>query len=139
MILNLHVKSIETKVYMSQEEISKHHNINVSNEITINSPSSVGEQDIVKVNWTLSITYLNPSIGYIRIIGTMDCKYDNPTFLLKNIPNDIKSEMTNTILFNLASYLIDTAKLHNIPSPIPIPKITFGEPKKTNSEIKYHG
>ncbi len=139
MILNLYVKSIETKVYMPQEELSKHHNINITNEININNPSLIGEPAMLKVNWSLSINYLNPSIGYIRLTGAINYSHSEPESLLKILPNDIKNEMANAILANFASYLIETAKLHNIPSPIPLPRITFEEVKKNNTNTGYHG
>ncbi len=139
MITNLYVKSIETKVYMTQEELSKHHNINIANEINISNPSLIGVPAMLRVNWSLSINYLNPSIGYIRVTGTINYNHNSPESLLKTLPNDIKSQMANTILTNLASYLIETAKLHNIPSPIPLPRITFEDAKKNNINTGYHG
>ncbi len=139
MITNLYIKSIETKVYMPQEELSKHHNINITNEININNPSLIGEPAMLKVNWSLSINYLNPSIGYIRVTGIINYKHNSPESLLKTLPNDIKNEMANAILANFASYLIETAKLHNIPSPIPLPRVNFEELKKDNANTGYHG
>lgn len=147
MILNFNITQIETKAYMSPEEIHKYHNINITNEINIKDPSIIkssqisGEIPILKVNWSLSINYLNPSMGYIRFTGIMNCRYKDPEPLLTELPVNIKNEMANAILLNMASYLIETAKLHNLPSPIPIPKVDFGKNtiKKDNNDIGYHG
>jgi len=144
MILNMYVNLIETKVYMSPEEISKYTNINVANEINMNKPSIVKifiestEIPILKVNWSMSINYLNPNIGYIRLNGIINCQYKEPETMLIDLPNNVKNEISNAILFTLASYIIETARLHNLPSPIPIPKIDFN---KTNNikETGYHG
>lgn len=149
MILNFHLKSIETKTYMSPEEMHNYHQINIQNEININNPSLSkssnlsGEIPILKVEWSLSVNYLNPSLGYIRLVGTINCHYKDPESMLKVLPIDVRNEISNSVLTNMAAYLIETAKFHNLPSPIPIPKIDFGQVngqfKKNNGEMGYHG
>ena len=148
MILNLYITSMETKVYVSPEEISKYNNINMRLELNINKQTIVKifinsiEIPILKINWSMSVNYLNPNIGYIRLSGIINCQYKDPETMLTNLPNDVKNEISNAILITLASYIIETSRLHNLPSPIPIPKIDFN---KTNNDIKnikdtgYHG
>lgn len=143
MILNLNLSQIETRVYMSPEEMLKYHSINITNEINIKNQSITKSSDIsdeipiLKVNWTLSINYINPSMGYIRLTGIMNCKYKDPETLLTELPVKIKNEMANAIFLNMASYLIETAKLHNLPSPIHIPKVDFGNIRKKDEITGY--
>lgn len=133
MILNLYLTSIETRMYSSPEEIHQYHNINIRNEIIIKSSAITksslisGEVPILKIEWTLSIDYLNPSIGYIRLSGIMNYHCKDPEIIIKKMPVDVRNEISNYILLNMASYLIETAKFHNLPSPIPIPKIEYGQ------------
>ncbi len=146
MILNIHLTSIETKVYMKPEEMYAYHAINIQNEININNPSVAkssnlsGEIPILKVEWSLSVNYLNPSLGYIRFKGTMNCHYKDPESMITVLPVDVRNEISNTILTSMAAYLIETAKFHSLPSPIPIPKVDFGQAtpqKKTDNDALY--
>ncbi len=122
---------MESRAYLPPEEITKHRTINIRNEITIKSSTITkssqisGEVPVLKVEWILSVDYLNPSIGYIRLTGVMNCRYKDPELIIKEMPVDVRNEISNAILLNMASYLIETSKFHNLPSPIPIPRIEY--------------
>lgn len=145
MILNIHLTSVETKTYMKPEKMQTHHHININNEINITNPSITksshlsGEIPILKVEWSLVVSYLNPSMGYIRFKGTMNCHYKDPESMLAILPIDVRNEISNTILTNMAAYLIETAKFHSLPSPIPIPRVDFNQAvqKKPDNNALY--
>lgn len=134
---------METRIYLSPEEMIQHHSINIRNEIIIkptviikSSPVS-GSIPVLKFEWTLSVKYLNPSLGHIRFNGIINCHYDNSEIIIKNVPVEVRNEISNAVLLNMASYLIETAKFHNLPSPIPIPRVENDKVKNINTDMNY--
>ena len=146
MIVNFSVTHIESKTYMSQEEFRKYRNININYDINLRNPSvstmqtPFGKTATIKVEYALSINYLNPSIGQIRFEGSANYYTKEDMDGIKkqwdsgSAPIAVQNEIANTTVLNLAPLAISISKSMGLPPAIPIPTINFEKHKQKQTE-----
>ena len=86
------------------------------------------DREVLRVEYALSINYLNPNIGYIRFEGWVDILSDEPTDKL-----DVKltEEVVNFIMHNLSPLSMLLSSSVGLPPSIPLPSL-----KKTSNQRK---
>ncbi len=76
MILGFVINKIESARHVPLEELQKFRNINVNYDINMRNISvvkpPVGHDKVLRIEYSIAINYLNPSIGFIRFEGFCD-------------------------------------------------------------------
>jgi hypothetical protein len=85
--------------------------------------------------YTFSINYINPSMGYIRYEGTLDYTGDGGETVEQTsdeLAPELRHEMAGTIITNLIPMALLLSKAMGLPpaSPLPIPE--FHTAKKSD-------
>lgn len=153
MIIGFQVNQIESKTFLGSESVRQHKSININFDINIKNPMLVdqttpfGQKQLIRVEYALSINYLNPNIGYIRFEGSAD--YYQQEDLEKihkqwtsgSPPPQVQNEVANTMVSNLAPLALTIAKTLGLPPAIPLPAVNFqSKPhKKPDEPTVYHG
>lgn len=141
MITNIHIVQVESKAYLPQEEIAQIRNIQINNEIHIGKTQTQQNQHnipVLRCEYSFSILYLSPSVGHIRLSGTVD--YSAEGWLIvptEELGDSERSEIMNAIYQNLIPLALMLSKAQGLPPAIPLPQI--GEPEKKEEQSYYHG
>ncbi len=137
MITNITLTKIDSKTYPSNLSAKCNIAINLTLQPPniISQPTPFGDKDILKTDYIFSANYLNPSMGYIRIEGSVD--YYNETNLLEiknnwsnEKSNNVKNEISNVLFLNTIPFVMGICEKLKLPSPIAIPQINFNKPSE---------
>ena len=152
MIISFQVRNIEPKSFTGPEGVKHQKSININFDINIRNPTlvvqktSFGEKQIIRLEYTLSINYLNPNIGYIRFEGSTDYFQDadlealHKQWTAGSAPPAVQNEVANTMVNNLAPLALTISKTMGLPPAVPLPAINFqGKQKKPEEPTYYHG
>ncbi|MCK5660831.1 MAG: hypothetical protein KAH86_05675 [Methanosarcinales archaeon] len=147
MIINFHVKEIESKIYVNPSEAKTQPNVNINYDINLRNinvateKTPFGEKDVLRVEYAFTINYMSPSIGHIRFEGWSDY-YNNDTDMaeLKKLwdegkaPANVQNEVANVMVSNLAPLAMSISRTHGLPPAIPIPAINFQQQQKQQQQ-----
>ena len=153
MIIGFQVHKIECKTFVGAEAARQHKSININFDINNKNPQLVeqntpfGQKEVIRVEYALSINYLNPNIGYIRFEGTTDYYHEDNLESLHtqwtsgSAPSGVQNEVANMLVNNLAPLALNISKTLGLPPAVPLPAINFqGKPQKKPEEpTYYHG
>ena len=154
MIIGFQVNQIESKSFAGADGARQHKSININFDINIRNPSLVeqntpfGKKLVIKLEYALSINYLNPNIGYIRFEGSTDYYQDGDLEAMYKewtggaAPTAVQNEIANTMMSNLAPLALTMSKTLGLPPAVPLPAINFKgkqEEKKPDEPTYYHG
>lgn len=152
MIISFQVKNIESKSFIDPSTARHQKGININFDINIKNPTLVvqntpfGEKQMIRLEYALSINYLNPNIGYIRFEGSTDYFQDADLEALHKqwtagSPSPVvQTEVANTIMNNLAPLALTISKTLGLPPAVPLPTINFQDKQKKPEEpTYYHG
>jgi len=151
MIISFQVKNIESKSFTGPEGVKHQKSININFDINIRNPTLVvqntpfGEKQIIRLEYALSINYLNPNIGYIRFEGSTDYFQDadlealHKQWTAGSAPPAVQNEVANTMVSNLAPLALTISKTLGLPPAVPLPAINFqGKKQKPEEPTYYH-
>jgi hypothetical protein len=124
-----------TKTEAKAYEMSHAQNINVNHEVNLSPPNIVtaAGNNVLRIEFKMNINYLNPSIGYIMLEGTLDYSGENiveakDTWgMNEKTTNMIKAEITNTIITNVMPFVLMIGQRLNLPPAIPFPMIQIDQ------------
>ena len=153
MIIGFQVRNIESKSFTGPDVVKNKKSININFDINIKNPTLMthgtpfGEKQIIRLDYALSINYLNPNIGFIRFEGTTDYFQDVD---LETMHKDwiagapqpaVQNEIANIMMSNLAPLALSMSKTMGLPPAVPLPAINFQtkEKKKYDEPTHYHG
>ena len=153
MIISFQVKNIESKTFIEPNAVRQQKGISINFDINIKNPELVvqntpfGEKQIIRLEYALSINYLNPNIGYIRFEGSTDYFQDADLEALHKewtagSPSPVvQTEIANTIMSNLAPLAMTISKTLGLPPAVPLPSINYKgkEKEKPEEPSYYHG
>jgi len=83
-------------------------------------------RDVLRVEYALSINYLNPNIGYIRFEGWIDVLTD-----ADKIDEKLSEEIANFIMRNLSPLSMTLSSSVGLPPSVPLPSL-----KRTSKQTR---
>jgi len=135
MLVGFSISKVESVRHVPLEELAKLRNVNVNYDINLRNPvvAKGPAGDVLRVDFTFSINYINPSTGYIRFegfcdraggdVGKVKAEWDagraDPV-----IQNEIANHMVTRVM-PLAMLLSQSL---NLPPAMPVPGINFQKP-----------
>ncbi|MEA1907288.1 MAG: hypothetical protein U9N12_10160 [Euryarchaeota archaeon] len=153
MIVNFKVTQVESKVYVTPEEVKKQKNININYDISLKNTTILpkqtpfGEKTVLRVEYAFSINYLSPNVGHIRFEGYSDYYSDEEDLTrIKSewdggkAPPKVQNQIANTMVSNLAPLAVTISSTLGLPPAMPLPNINFQQQKKAEPvQTTYHG
>jgi len=115
MIKGMRILSTESQVFMHPEEIKKYKTINIAYEFTLEEPIVI--KDVIRVEYRLAIVYSNPSMGYLRYRGEVDCTLEKE----KELTNAQRSEIAHNIMLNILPLALLSSRSMGLPPAVPLP------------------
>jgi len=153
MIVNFKVTQVESKTYVTSEEVRKQKNININYDINLKNIAVVpkqtpfGEKTVLRIEYAFSINYLSPNVGHIRFEGFSEYySEDKDLNQVKSdwddgkAPADVQNQIANTMVSNLAPLAMTLSITLGLPPAMPLPNINFQQKQKTEPvQTTYHG
>ena len=153
MIVNFKVTQVESKTYVTPEEVRKQKSININYDISLKNTTILakqtpfGEKTVLRVEYAFSINYLSPNVGHIRFEGYSDYYSDEENLTrIKSewdagkAPPDVQNQIANTMVSNLAPLAVTISSTLGLPPAMPLPNINFQQQKKSEPvQTTYHG
>ncbi len=144
MIKGMRITGTESKAYMHTEELKKYLHININYDFALEPPhivkSKTGGEDIITVEYKLSIVYTNPSMGYLRYQGEVDCL--NTEENAKNLSEEQRNEIANTVMLNILPLALLLSRSMGLPPAVPLPlppKRNFNKQQQQQDDKKGYG
>lgn len=146
-LLNLRVVSVESRAYMSPEELRSLRNISINYDITLRTARAASSEATraVRIDYAFTIQYIAPNAGHIRFEGTADYRDPgaDPEALLGRwggqIPPEVHAEVANSVLTHVAPFAMEVAQRLGLPPSFPLPTIAAGKPPEPpRRETEYH-
>ena len=153
MIVNFKVTQVESRTYVTSEEVRKQKSININYDISLKNTTILakqtpfGEKTVLRVEYAFSINYLSPNVGHIRFEGYSDYYSDEENLTrIKSewdagkAPPDVQNQIANTMVSNLAPLAVTISSTLGLPPAMPLPNINFQQQKKSEPvQTTYHG
>ena len=153
MIVNFKVTQVESRTYVTPEEVRKQKSININYDISLKNTTIIqkqtpfGEKTVLRVEYAFSINYLSPNVGHIRFEGYSDYYSDEENLTrIKSewdagkAPPDVQNQIANTMVSNLAPLAVTISSTLGLPPAMPLPNINFQQQKKPEPvQTTYHG
>ncbi len=135
MFVGFSISKIESARQVPLEELAKNRNINVNYDINLRNPSVAHgpSGDLLRVEYTVAINYLNPSIGFIRFEGFCD-HAGSDTGKAKSdwdaghADAAIQNEIANNMVARIVPLAMLLAQNLSLPPAVPLPVINFQKP-----------
>lgn len=135
MFVGFTMSKIESARHVALEELSKYRNINVNYDINLRNPSVIRlpSGPVLRVEYSVAINYLNPSIGFIRFEGFCDHAGADP----EQAKNEwdagradvgIQNEIANNMMARMVPLAMLISQSLNLPPVVPLPAINFQKP-----------
>lgn len=139
MINGMRITKTESQAYMHPDEVKNHKKINIAYDFSLDEPrlikSKTGLEDVFRVNYKFSIIYTNPSMGYLRYQGEVDCPIG--TEKIENITEELRNEIATNIIINILPLALLSSRLMGLPPAVPLPfPPQMGEKKERDFEVR---
>lgn len=132
MITGFSISKIESARHAPLEELGKYRNINVNYDINLRNPSIARGPggEVLRVEFTLAINYLNPSIGFIRFEGFCDHAGGDNERAKKDwdagrADTAIQNEIANSMVARIVPLAMLLSQNLSLPPAVPLPVINF--------------
>lgn len=124
MIRSMAISKTEARAYLQSEKgLNEHHDININYDISLKTPtiikSRTSEEEIIRVEYSFSIVYTNPSLGYLRYEGEVDC--DKTVDKIEDVTNEMRTEIANTVMLRILPMALLSSQSMGLPPAVPIP------------------
>jgi len=140
MILGFVINKIESARHVPLEELQKFRNINVNYDINMRNISvvkpPVGHDKVLRIEYSISINYLNPSIGFIRFEGFCDHAGSDAEKTMKDWEQgkadiNIQNEVANNMMARIIPLAMVISQNLCLPPAAPLPVVNFQKPGET--------
>ncbi len=151
MILGFVINKVESERLVPLDELSKYRNINVNYDINLRNLSvikpAMGPKEVLRIEYSVTINYLNPTIGFIRFEGFCDHTGTDAEATRKDWEagkpdTDVQNEIANNMMARIIPLAMIISQNLCLPPAAPLPAITFqkpGEaPAKESKFDQYH-
>ena len=132
MFVGFSISKVESARHVPLEDLAKYRNINVNYDINLRNPAIVRgpNGEMLRVEFTVAINYLNPSIGFIRFEGFCDrAGGDNEKARKEWEAGHADPAIQNEIANNMVARIVPLAMLLSqslsLPPVVPLPVINF--------------
>lgn len=148
MITIFRIKSIEAKAFVPHEEIDNYKQVQINCDINMQKATLSSDATSFKIEFSLALTYLAPSIGHIRFEGIM--VYANSSTSKQDMrelkkawdsgapPANVWNELANTCMHNTAPIALLLSRATGLPPAIPIPSITIQAQESKRKELEIY-
>ena len=149
MIVGFAINKVESARHVPLEELQKYRNINVNYDINLRNPSAVKipvvPEKVLRIEYSVAINYINPSIGFIRFEGHCDYAGSRVEKTLKEWEQGkpdiaIQNEISNNMIARIIPLAMLLSQNLSLPPAAPLPVINFqkpGEPGETGEKDKF--
>jgi hypothetical protein len=140
MIVGFVISKLESARHVPLEELQKYRNINVNYDINLRNPSAVKvamvPEKVLRVEFAVTINYINPSIGFIRFEGFCDHVGGDADKIVKawdaGTPDTaIQNEVSNNMMSRILPLAMLISQSLCLPPAAPLPVINFQKPGET--------
>lgn len=151
MILGFVINKVESERLVPLDELSKYRNINVNYDINLRNLSvikpAMGPKEVLRIEYSVTINYLNPTIGFIRFEGFcdhtgMDAEVTRKDWEAGKPDTNVQNEIANNMMARIIPLAMLISQNLCLPPAAPLPVITFqkqGEaPAKESKFDQYH-
>jgi hypothetical protein len=146
MIVGFVINKIESARHVPLEDLQKYRNINVNYDINLRNLSTVKVQmvpeKVLRIEYGVTINYLNPSIGFIRFEGFCDHTGGDAQKTLKDWEQGkpdiaIQNEVSNNMMARIIPLAMLISQNLCLPPAAPLPVINFQKPGETGEKDKF--
>ncbi|WP_174590540.1 hypothetical protein [Methanocella conradii] len=148
MIVGFAINKIESARHVSLEELPKYRNINVNYDINLRNLSAVkppmGPDKVLRIEYSITINYFNPSIGFIRFEGFCDYAGGNVEKILKEWEGGrpdvaVQNEAANNMMARIIPLAMLISQSLCLPPAAPLPVINFQKVEAEKDKFdQYH-
>jgi hypothetical protein len=135
MFVGFTISKIESARYVPLEDLGKYSNINVNYDINLRNPAVARMQGgpVLRIEYSVSINYFNPSIGHIRFEGFCDHAGSDPEHAKKEwdagrADVSIQNEVANNMMARIIPLAMLLSQNLSLPPAVPLPVINFQKP-----------
>jgi hypothetical protein len=135
MFVGFSISKVESARHVPLEELGKYRNINVNYDINLRNPAIARGPggEVLRVEFTVAINYLNPSIGFIRFEGFCDhaggdSEKARQEWEAGRADPAIQNEIANNMVARIAPLAMLLAQNLSLPPVVPLPAINFQQP-----------
>jgi len=132
MFVGFSINKVETARHVPLEELTKYRNINVNYDINLRNPSVARGPggEVLRVDFSVAINYLNPSIGFIRFEGFCDHAGGDNEKARKEWDEGhadpfIQNEIANNMVARIVPLAMLLSQSLSLPPVVPLPVINF--------------
>ena len=135
MFVGFSVNRVESARHVPLEDLARYRNINVNYDINLRNPAIVRAPvgEVLRVEFTIAINYLNPSIGFIRFEGY--CDHAGGDLARAKVEWDagradpaIQNEIANNMVARIVPLAMLISQSLSLPPVVPLPAINFQKP-----------
>ncbi|AFD00390.1 hypothetical protein Mtc_1641 [Methanocella conradii HZ254] len=148
MIVGFAINKIESARHVSLEELPKYRNINVNYDINLRNLSAVkppmGPDKVLRIEYSITINYFSPSIGFIRFEGFCDYAGGNIEKILKEWEGGrpdvaVQNEAANNVMARIIPLAMLISQSLCLPPATPLPVINFQKVEAEKDKFdQYH-
>jgi len=137
MIINITISKTEGRAFLwSEKKLKEHHDININYDFSLKTPqivkSRMNEDEVIRVEYSFSIVYTNPSLGYLRYEGDVDC--EKTVDKIEDITDEMRTEIANKIMLRILPMALLSSQSMGLPPAVPIPLPGIKNDKETTEE-----
>ena len=132
MFVGFTISKIESARHVPLEELPKYRNINVNYDINLRNPTvaRLAGGPVLRVDYSVTINYLNPSIGFIRFEGFCDHAGSDPAKAREEweagrADPGIQNEIANNMMARILPLAMLLSQNLSLPPAVPLPAINF--------------
>jgi hypothetical protein len=146
MIVGFVINKAESARHTPLEELPKYRNINVNYDINLRNLSTVKvpavPDKVLRIEYTVAINYINPSIGFIRFEGYCDHVGGDVDKTLKEWNQGtpdiaIQNEVANNMMARIIPLAMLISQNLCLPPAAPLPVINFQKPGEAGEKDKF--
>jgi hypothetical protein len=146
MIVGFVINKIESARHVPLEDLQKSRNINVNYDINMRNlavvKSPVSHDMVLRVEFAISINYINPSIGFIRFEGFCDYAGTDAEKSKKDWDNgkpdvNIQNEVANNVMARIVPTAMLISQNLCLPPAAPLPVINFQKPGEGGEKNRF--
>ena len=144
MFVGFSISKVESARHVPLDELVRYRNINVNYDINLRNPTIARSPggDVLRVDFSVAINYLNPSIGFIRFEGFCDhAGGDNEKARAEWEAGHADPAIQNEIANNMVARIMPLAMLLSqslsLPPVMPLPVINFQKAQEQQPGDKF--
>ncbi len=146
MIVGFAINKVESARHVPLEELSKYRNINVNYDINLRNLSAVkipiAPEKVLRIEYGVTINYINPSIGFIRFEGYCDYAGAGAEKTIQDWNQGkpdiaIQNEVSNNMMARIIPLAMLISQNLCLPPAAPLPVINFQKPGEAGQKDKF--